>query len=159
MPGASFSGTVTRSTLALDPSTRSFLVEVDLPNPDQSCVPARLLRSPLASRNSHALVLPPQAINSGSKGQSLFIVEQGKAKAVPIHTGIRDGQWIEITDGLRGDEDVVVVGKRQLLDQSPVHASPFQLPEAKPAQQKFERRSAGVHPSAWGPTLNRRVKP
>ena len=74
--------------------------------------------------------------------------EQGKAKAVSVHTGITDGQWIEITDGLRGDEDVVVVGKRQLLDQSVVRTSPFQLPEATPAQQKLERRSAGGQPPA-----------
>ena len=33
LPDRSFSGTITRSTLALDPSTRSLLVEIDLPNP------------------------------------------------------------------------------------------------------------------------------
>jgi RND family efflux transporter MFP subunit len=144
-----FTGTITRSTLALDPSTRSLLVEVDLPNPDHALRPGTFAEMSIALREiPNALVLPPQAINSAGKGTSVFIVEQGKAKAVPLHTGITDGQWIEITDGLRGDEDVVVVGKRQLLDQSPVRASPFQLPEAKPSQQIFERRSAGVPPAS-----------
>jgi RND family efflux transporter MFP subunit len=143
----SFSGTITRSTLALDPSTRSLLVEVNLPNPDHALRPGTFAELSIALREiSNALVLPPQAVNSTSKGKSVFIVEQGKAKAMPVHTGITDGQWIEITDGLRGDEDVVVVGKRQLLDQSPVRASPFQLPEATLSQQKFERRSPGVPP-------------
>jgi membrane fusion protein (multidrug efflux system) len=159
LPGPSFSGTITRSTLALDPSTRSLLVEVDLPNTDHALRPGTFAEMVIGLREiPNALVLPPQAINSTAKGKSLFIVEQGKAKAVPVRTGITDGQWIEITDGLRGDEDVVVVGKRQLLDQSPVHASPFQLPEAKPAQQKFERRSAGVHPSASS-NVEPRLKP
>lgn len=145
----SFSGTITRSTLALDPSTRSLLVEVDLPNADHALRPGTFAEMSIALREiPDALVLPPQAINSTGKSTTVFIVEQGKAKAVPLRTGITDGQWIEITDGLRGDEDVVVVGKRQLLDQSPVRASPFLLPEAKPSQQKFERRSAGMHPSA-----------
>ena len=149
LPDRSFTGTITRSTLALDPSTRSLLVELDLPNPDHAMRPGTFAELSIALREtSNALVLPPQAVNSTTKGQSVFIVEQGKAKAVPIHTGITDGQWIEIADGLRGDEDVVVVGKRQLLDQSLVRMSPFQLPEAKPSQQKFERRSAGVHSSA-----------
>ncbi|HET8721007.1 MAG TPA: efflux RND transporter periplasmic adaptor subunit [Nitrospira sp.] len=149
LPDRSFTGTITRSTLALDPSTRSLLVEVDLPNPDHVMRPGTFAEMSIALREiSHALVLPPQAVNSTTKGKSVFIVEQGKAKAVPIHTGITDGQWIEITDGLRGDEDVVVVGKRQLLDQSLVRTSPFQLPEAKRSQQKFERRSAGIHSSA-----------
>jgi membrane fusion protein, multidrug efflux system len=146
---STFNGTITRSTLALDPSTRSLLVEIDLPNLDHVLLPGTFAEVAIALREiPNALVLPPQAINSTAKGTSVFIVDQGKAKAVPLHTGITDGQWIEVTDGLRGDEDVVVVGKRQLLDQSPIRASPFQLPEAKPSQQRFERRSAGVHPSA-----------
>jgi membrane fusion protein (multidrug efflux system) len=152
----SFRGTITRSTLALDPSTRSLLVEVDLPNHDHALRPGTFAEIAIALREiPNALVVPPQAVNSTTKGKSVFIAEQGYAKAVPVRTGITDGQWIEVTEGLGGDEDVVVVGKRQLLDQSPVRASPVQLPEAKPSQQKFERRSPGDHPSAppkAGPT-------
>jgi len=148
LPDRSFTGTITRSTLALDPSTRSLLVEIDLPNPDHVLRPGTFAEMSIGLREiPSALVLPPQAVNSGPKGKSLFIVEQGKAKSVPVQTGITDGKWIEITGGLQGDEEVVVVGKRQLLDESPVQTSPFQLPEAKPAQQKFDRRSAGILPS------------
>jgi membrane fusion protein (multidrug efflux system) len=148
LPDRSFAGTITRSALALDPSTRSLLVEVDLPNADHALRPGTFAELVIGLREiPNALVVPPQAVNSTGSGKSLFIVDQGKAKVVPVHTGITDGQWIEITDGLRGEEDVVVVGKRQLLDQSPVQASPYQLPEAKPSQQKFERRSAGIQPS------------
>jgi RND family efflux transporter MFP subunit len=148
LPGRSFNGTITRSTLALDPSTRSLLVEIDLPNPDHLLRPGTFAEVVIGLREvPNALVVPPQAITSTTKGKSVFTVEDGKAKAVPVHTGITDGRWIEITDGLKGEEDVVVVGKRQLLDHSPVQASPFQLPEATPSQQKFERRSAGIQPS------------
>ncbi len=149
LPGRSFSGTVTRSTLALDPSTRSLLVEIDLPNGDHALRPGTFAEIGLGLREiPQALVLPPQAVVSGPKGKSLFIVEQGKAKSIPVQTGITDGRWMEITSGLNGDEDVVVVGKRKLLDGATVQASPFKLPEAKPSQQKFERKSAGVRPAA-----------
>jgi hypothetical protein len=58
---------------------------------------------------------------------------------------------MEITSGLSGDEDVVVVGTRRLLDGSPVTPAPFNLPEAKTAVQKFERRSPGsAAPAASG---------
>jgi hypothetical protein len=50
---------------------------------------------------------------------------------------------MEITSGLSGDEDVVVVGKRKLMEGSPVTPAPFNLPEAKSAVQKFERLSPG----------------
>ncbi len=148
LPGRSFSGTVTRSTLALDPSTRSLLVEIDLPNPDYALRPGTFAEAAIGLREiPQTLVLPPQAVISGPKGKSVFIVEQGKAKSVPVQTGITDGRWMEITAGLNGDEDVVVVGKRKLLDGATVQASPFKLPEAKPSQQKFERKSPGLPPS------------
>lgn len=147
LPGRAFAGLVTRSTLALDPSTRSLLVEIDLPNPDHALRPGTFAEVGLGLREiPNALVLPPQAIISGPKGKSVFIVKQGKAKSMPVQTGLTDGTWMEITAGLTGEEDVVVVGKRKLLDGSPVVPAPFKLPEAKPAQQKFERRSAGTVP-------------
>lgn len=148
LPDRSFEGTLTRSTLALDPSTRSLLVEMDLPNPDHALRPGTFAELSLDLREiPNALLLPPQAVSSGPNGKSVFIIEQGRAKSVLVQTGISNGKWIEITNGLQGGEDVVVVGKRKLLDGSPVQASPFKLPEAKPAQQKFERRSAGLPPS------------
>jgi len=149
LEGRSFTGTVTRSTLALDPSTRSLLVEIDLPNPDHALRPGTFVEVALGLREiPDALVLPPQAVISGPKGKSVFIIEASRAKSVPVQTGISDGRWIEITSGLSGDEEVVVVGKRKLLDHSLVSPAPFNLPEGKPAQQKFERRS----PGASGPT-------
>jgi len=83
---------------------------------------------------------------STQKGKSLFIVDQGRASSVPVQTGISDGSWIQIASGLRGDEDIVVVGKRKLLDGTPVRASPFNLPDAILSQQKFERRAPGGTP-------------
>ncbi len=145
LPDRTFSGLITRSTLALDPSTRSLLVEVDLPNPDHRLKPGTYAELSIGLREiPNALVLPPQAINAGPKGKTVFIVEEGKAKALPVQTGITDGKWIEIAKGLQGTEDVVVVGKRKLLEGSPVQASPLKLPDAKPSQQKFERKSAGL---------------
>ena len=144
LDGRSFTGTVTRSTMALDPSTRSLLVEIDIPNPDHALRPGTFVEVSLGLREiPNALVLPPQAINSGPKGKSVFIIEAGHAKSAPVQTGISDGRWMEITAGLSGDEDVVVVGKRKLLDGSPVTPAPFNLPEAASAVQTFERRTPG----------------
>ncbi|HEX2055496.1 MAG TPA: efflux RND transporter periplasmic adaptor subunit, partial [Nitrospiraceae bacterium] len=146
-----FTGTVTRTTLALDPSTRSLLVEIDLPNPDHVLRPGTFAEVALGLREvPRALVLPPQAIISEAKGKSVFIVEQGRAKSLPVETGITDGRWIEVTSGLSGGEDVVVVGKRKLLEGASVQVAPFKLPDADPARQRFERRSAGQDPQSNG---------
>ena len=94
---------------------------------------------------THLDVYKRQVIST-PKGKSVFIVEEGKAKSVAVQTGISDGRWIEITSGLQGHEEVVAVGKRRLLDGMPVQGSPFNLPDAKLSQQKFERRVPGGTP-------------
>lgn len=150
LPDRAFTGTITRSTLALDPSTRSLLVELDLPNHDHALRPGTYAELALDLREiPAALVLPPQAVIGGQKGKSVFVIAEGKAKSVAVQTGIANGKWIEITNGLDGSEEVVVVGKRRLLEGSPVQAAPFKLPDSKPAQQKFERRSAGQPPASY----------
>ena len=155
LPNRSFSGVVTRSTLALDPATRSLLVEIDLPNTDHALRPGTFAEVTLGLREiPQALVVPPQAVISTPKGKSVFIVEEGKAKSVVVQTGISDGRWIEITSGLQGHEEVVAVGKRRLLDGMPVEAAPFNLPDAKPSQQKFERRAPGGTPPPPTPAPN-----
>ncbi len=131
--------------MALDPSTRSLLVEIDLPNPDHALRPGTFVEMSLGLREiPNALVLPPQAVISGPKGKSVFIIEAGHAKSVPVQTGISDGRWIEITSGLAGDEDVVVVGKRKLVEGSPVTPAPFNLPEAKPPSAEIRTAVAGI---------------
>jgi membrane fusion protein (multidrug efflux system) len=131
--------------MALDPSTRNLLVEIDLPNPGYELRPGTFTQVILSLRDiPDALVLPPQAIVSQGKTKSVFVVDEGRAKTLPIQTGISDGHWLEITFGLSGGEDVVVVGKQKLVEGAPVKASPFKLPGATRAQQKFERRSASV---------------
>jgi RND family efflux transporter MFP subunit len=138
LPGRRFTGTITRTTEALDPDTRTLLVEIDLPNKDHILQPGMFVSAALAlERHSDALVIPPAAIVTGQQGKSAFIVEDGTARRVPITTGIDDGVWVEVVDGLKGDEDVVVVGKANLTDGQPVQPSPYNLPDGKPASQRF----------------------
>ncbi len=129
---------VTRSTGSLDPATRTMLVEVDVRNPGYALAPGMYAEVVLALRRHRgALVVPPAALVSDNSSKSVFVVEQGVARKVHVKTDIDDGVWIEITSGLTGDEDVVVVGKSQLTDGKPAKASPYNLPSGQPSSQKY----------------------
>jgi RND family efflux transporter MFP subunit len=142
--GRQYRGTVTRVTLALDPASRTMLAEIDLPNPDHAIQPGISAEVTLSLRQSlNTLVIPPTAIVAGGKTKAVFIVDGGVARQVQIKTGITDGRWVEVVEGLTGNEDVVVVGKSRLTDGMAVTTAPYNLPEGKPAVQKFERRSSG----------------
>lgn len=139
-PGKEFQGQVARTTGALDPQTRTMLVEIHVPNEERQLQPGMFVIANLyLKEHKNALAIPPAALINGndSEGDSVFVVDQGKARQVPITTDIDDGVWVEVTKGLTGDEDVVVVGKAGLTNGQSVQASPYTLPVGKPASQKF----------------------
>ena len=130
--------TVTRSTQTLDPGTRTMLVEIDVPNQGQALAPGMFAEVALAIRqHQNALVIPPGALVSENSTKAVFVIEQNMARKVPVKTGIDDGIWVEVTEGLTGVEDVVVVGKSRLADGKPAKASPYNLPAGKPGSQKY----------------------
>ena len=130
--------TVTRSTMSLDPSTRTMLVEIDIPNPGEALVSGMFVEVVLSLRQHRdALVIPPAALVADNSSKAVFVVDQGVARKVSVKTDIDDGVWVEVTSGLTGAEDVVVVGKSQLVDGKPVKASPYNLPAGKPGSQKY----------------------
>jgi RND family efflux transporter MFP subunit len=140
LPNRRFEGVISRTTEALDPATRTLLVEIDLPNKDHVLQPGMFANVTLQlQQHANALVIAPAAIvpQQGAKAKSVFIVEHDQIKSVPIKTGIDDGVWVEILEGLTGDEDIVVVGKGGLKEGEHVKASPYNLPAGKPAQQKL----------------------
>jgi membrane fusion protein (multidrug efflux system) len=138
LAGRTFTGSVTRSTLALDPSTRSMLVEVDLPNADGALQPGMFGEITLVVRQiPEALVIPPTAVATSGSTKYVFVADRGRARLVSIKTGATDGRWIQVLDGLVGTEDVIVVGKQQLTDGTPVEPRPYTLPEGTPSRQRY----------------------
>jgi RND family efflux transporter MFP subunit len=140
VPDKRFAGSITRTTEALDPATRTLLVEIDLPNAEHALQPGTFANVTLyLERHDNALAISPAAIVSGSDRQSkfVFVAQDGTAHRASIKTGIDDGLWIEVVDGLTGNEDIVVVGKAGLNDGQTVTVSDYDLPSGKPAHQKM----------------------
>lgn len=138
--GADIQATITRTTEALDPATRTLLVEIDIPNKDHRLQPGMFVNATLLlERRQNALTLPPSAIEPASNGRpkSVLVVEQGKIRRRPVRTGVDDGVWVEVVEGLTGNEDVVVVGRDGVTEDQSVTASPYALPVGTPAKQKY----------------------
>lgn len=139
-PDEEMHAVITRTTQSLDPATRTLLVEIDQPNKDRRLQPGMFINVRLFLQNRpNALTLPTSALVPGHAGQgsSVFRIERNVVRQVPIKVGLDDGIWIEVLEGLTGDEDVVVVGKSGLVDGTPVKAAPYNFPAGTPAKQKY----------------------
>ena len=125
------------STEALDPATRTLLVEIDVQNKDHRLQPGMFLNASLhLQQHPNALAIPPASIVPSTNGheKSVFVVDSGKTKRVAVKTGIDDGLWVEVVEGLTGEEEVVVVGKSGLIDGQAVLIVPLQPSNRKISQ-------------------------
>ena len=111
--GRTITGKVTRSTDELDMATRSMQVEVDVPNADGSLTPGMYAQVMLNVRRSgDALVVPIQAIDTSGPQPILLVVNaQSRVERRAVQTGIATANRIEVLNGLREGEQVIVANQ------------------------------------------------
>jgi membrane fusion protein (multidrug efflux system) len=108
LPGRVFTSKIARVSGALDPATRTMLVEIDLPNADGALRPGLYGKARIAlERHEHALVLPSSAVRIGDGGAQVFVVAGDAARRKSVTLGLVDSQWSEITGGLDESDRVV----------------------------------------------------
>jgi membrane fusion protein (multidrug efflux system) len=122
-PDRQFDGVVTRSSQAIDPNTRTMMVEIDVPNREHTLKGGMFSRVTLVvGEHPSSVTLPTQAVLGDSTGNWVFTVgENNLAHRVPVKIGIAQNNLTEITSGLSGQERVIVVGQQFVKDGAPVN--------------------------------------
>jgi membrane fusion protein (multidrug efflux system) len=117
LTGRAFKGSVTRFAHALNEATKTMLAEIELPNATGELRPGMYASVRLeVERKQDALLIPVQALVVEKAGTSVFTLADGKAKKTPVRTGFNDGINIEILEGAKPDQPVILVGKQTLND-------------------------------------------
>jgi RND family efflux transporter MFP subunit len=126
LPGQTFSGAIARVSGAIDPATRTMLVEIDLPNGDGRIRPGLYGQVRLAlEQRERALALPAAAVLFGESGAFVFVAAAGDvARRTPVQTGLNVGGWIEIVSGLTGGERVVTGAPAGLTEGAALRVAP-----------------------------------
>ncbi|HKT24630.1 MAG TPA: efflux RND transporter periplasmic adaptor subunit [Terriglobales bacterium] len=108
--GEHFAGKVSRLTGALDPSTRTEQVEIDVPNQKLHLAPGMFADVVLqVERHDSALLVPVQAVNrAGDQALALVVGSDHRVHVTPIRTGLEDPNSIEVVSGLREGDRVIV---------------------------------------------------
>ncbi len=122
-PEDTFTGTVFRIHPTIDPDTRTFNVEVKVPNNNMRLRPGMFCRVSLTLGEVDALVVPSVAVLKlqGSNDRYLFIDENGIAKRISVKLGRRFDDKVEVMSGeLKEGDKLIVVGQSKLLDGDPV---------------------------------------
>ncbi|HZZ39692.1 MAG TPA: efflux RND transporter periplasmic adaptor subunit [Acidobacteriaceae bacterium] len=117
-PGREFHGNVVRTARAIDPTSRTLLVEVDVPNSNGPLVPGAYTEVHFGVKVvKQTLILPVSTLLFRQEGLRVVTVVNGnKAKLVPITIGQNDGKVVQVTEGLQPDDLVVQSPPDSIVD-------------------------------------------
>jgi len=117
-PAQSFEGKVARTARAIDPASRTLLVEVDVPNPHGLLVPGDYTQVHFNLHVAHpTLIIPAAALLFRQQGLKVATVVNGDtAKLVPITIGQDDGRVVQVTQGLAADDEVIQSPPDSIID-------------------------------------------
>jgi RND family efflux transporter MFP subunit len=127
LPGQMITGRLTFVGTAVDEQSRTFPVEIALPNRDGSLKPGMVARVQAPRRTlTDALVVPRDAVVRSAEGYIVYVVEdeggRQTARARTVITGPGAGGQVVIEDGVAPGERVVVVGQQRLANGDLVRA-------------------------------------
>lgn len=117
LPGREFKARVHSIYPNLDDKTRSLTIEARLPNDKGLLKPGLFTKVRVYTEGERdALLILATAILYEADKQKVFIVEGDRARMRPIKTGLRYGDYIEVTEGLKEGDMVVTVGQQNLSE-------------------------------------------
>ncbi|HEY2785367.1 MAG TPA: efflux RND transporter periplasmic adaptor subunit, partial [Fimbriiglobus sp.] len=120
-PAATFPGRVSRINPTVDPETRSFGVEVAVPNAAGKLKCGGFARAAIHTHTDPAvLAVSPNAVVTFAGVTKVFVAADGKAKAVPVTVGKREKNWVEVAGELKAGDQILTSGFSLVVDGSPI---------------------------------------
>ncbi len=108
-PGESFHGRLVRNANAIDLSSRTLLVEVDVDNPAGRLLPGAYASVHLSLPSAvQSVTAPANTLLFRKEGLRTAVVRNGHAQLVPVTIGRDYGEKVEILSGLQPADEVIV---------------------------------------------------
>jgi membrane fusion protein (multidrug efflux system) len=129
-------GTINFADPSFSLDTGSFLVRAVIPNPKRDLRPGMFVTANVkGAMRPNAVVVPQLAVQEGSKGHVVYVVNQsGVAEVRPVLVGEYYGEKdIVITGGLNAGDRVVVEGMLKVVPGQPVQIAQTGAADTQPA--------------------------
>lgn len=129
VPGADFRGNIFAVDPVVDVNGRAIRLRATVPNADLVLKPGLFARVTIVvDRRENAMLIPESAVVPDGVGKIVYIVENGKAKRVPVELGKRLPGKVEIVKGLTPQMQVVSSGQMRLREGATVSIKNAQPP-------------------------------
>ena len=114
-PGQTFAGTVSRISQAVDVSTRTMAVELDVDNGDGRLTPGTFCQVRWPVRRTGQSLLVPAGSIASTTGRSFVVrVRDGRTEWIDVKTGLTSGPLVEVFGDLRAGDEIAVRGTDEI---------------------------------------------
>jgi RND family efflux transporter MFP subunit len=123
--GRSFTGEVVRSAGSIDPASRTMQTEIALPNKDGLLLPGAFVQVTLKMAASGAIAVPANALLFRGDGNRVAVLDSaGKVRLQTVRLGRNYGEMVEVSEGLKGGERIVLNPSDSLADGDMLKVAP-----------------------------------
>ncbi len=140
-PNMAFDGEIVRINPTVELASRTFQVEAVVPNNRGLLRPGGFAKaSILTDRHAEATVVPVDSIVEYAGVTKLFVIEDGKSRAINVEKGQEGSGWVEVIGRLPENASVVLTGQTQLAEGTPVVVRSTALAEGNPSKTEERAR-------------------
>lgn len=116
-----FTGRVVARAPMVDRETRTLRFRAEVPNEEGRLLPGNFARVTIPLEEfPDALLIPATAVLRDEASAHVFLVEDGRAMRRDVSLGIRTREEVQIVDGLRTDDVIIIRGGQNLSDGSAI---------------------------------------
>jgi len=145
LPGDSFVGHVERISPVVDPGSGTFKVTLELNSSASRLRPGMFITAHIVtSTHEKAILVPKKAIVYDDGFPHIFVVNDSTASRVRLDIGFEDSENLEVLEGAKAGDRIVVVGQNGLKDQAKVRVIDgpgLRIPAKPDSTERLEQAS------------------
>jgi membrane fusion protein, multidrug efflux system len=123
-PGEPFKGRIAKLDTRVDERTRAITARAAFPNPDRKLKPGMLIRISISHGARQGLAVPEAAVSMQGDSAFIYVLHPQGPRTVaeqrPVITGLRQDNFVELTDGAALGERIVADGLNKVQPGQPV---------------------------------------
>jgi RND family efflux transporter MFP subunit len=148
-PDDVFTGKIAFISPAIDQATRTFAAEILVDNPARRLKPGFFAKGQVTvAHDQNVMAVPEETISNLAGVASVYIIQNGVAKQQTVQLGQQEGKFVEILNGLKGDEILAASNLNQLVsgvkvsdgDEESGHPGGGPIGDAGPGDENGTRR-------------------
>ncbi len=116
-PDKEFFGKISKVNPTADPLSRTFMIEIQVPNEDMMLRAGMFARiNIIVKKHKNVITIPVDCTIKSMNNVHVFVINNNIAEKRVIKTGLEVNGIVEVLDGLKENEQVVITGKEMLKD-------------------------------------------